>query len=264
MYEHLRRAALEIAQEAGVLALEMRKNLGNIHNKGDKDVVTEADFACDELIRQRIHEKFPDHNVVTEESQEVQKGSDFTWHVDPIDGTVNFARGIPLWCVSIGVLHEKNLAAGAVVLPALGEVFSAAFGSGAFLNQEKINVSAIREMERAAISQGDVNVGRNPEHLKQCNTRNENLRKLGEQKLQRIKCLGSAAIELCWTAAGRLEAYYMAYFNSWDVAAGALILLEAGGKISQWNGEAWDLTSETGLYSNGYLHPQMVDLGKRC
>ena len=200
--------AVDSVQEAGGLALGMQANLKDVHFKGDKDVVTEADLACDAAIRRRLAAAYPQHNLVTEEAGPVAQGSEFTWYVDPVDGTVNYSRGFPLWGVSVGLRRGGSMVAGAVFLPALDELYTATLGGGAFLNGRPLRASAVSRLDDAVISHGDFNVGTEPERG-DLNRRNFQARDRTAAAVQRVKCLGSAVLEGAFVAAGRMEAYCM-------------------------------------------------------
>ena len=139
--------AIRAAEEAGGIARSLQHALRDIRFKGEKDVVTEADLACDAAIRKHLSAAYPGHNLVTEEEAALERGSDFTWYVDPIDGTVNYSRGFPLWGVSIGLRRGSAMVAGCIWLPALEEMFTVTLGGGAYLNGKRIQVSAVTDMQ---------------------------------------------------------------------------------------------------------------------
>lgn len=255
-------AAILAAEEAGGIARSMQHALRDIRFKGEKDVVTEADFACDAAIRKNLSAAYPSHNIITEEEEALERGSEFTWYVDPIDGTVNYSRGFPLWGVSIGLRRGDAMVAGVIWLPALEEMFTVTLGGGAYLNGKKIQVSAVSEMQHAIISHGDFNVGNTEEQRKELNERNLQSRGRAAAALQRVKCLGSAVVEGSFVAAGRMEAYCMLAMKPWDVAVGSLLVTEAGGSVSHLDGGKFNIDGHDALFSNGTLHDQMLKVLK--
>lgn len=253
------------AREAGLLALERRKTLGPARAKGIKDLVTEADIECDRLIRSRLTAAFPEHDLLTEEEGTLENGSEYRWIVDPIDGTINYARGIPLWGVSVGLAHRGRALCGAIYLPVFDEMYTAALGGGAFLNGAPIRVSALGDLQAAALSHGDFNVG---DDAIRGRLNDENALALARAipAVQRIKSLGSAVVEGAYVATGRLDAYWMTYLRPWDVAVTTLLVTEAGGRVTDLSGNPWTLDREEALFTNGVLHETMVralDWGKR-
>lgn len=257
--------AADLAREAGLLALERRKTIAPARAKGIKDLVTEADIECDRLIRARISAAFPDHDLLTEEEGALDRGSDYRWIVDPIDGTINYARGIPLWGNSIALVHRGKPLCGAIHLPVFDELYTVSAGGGAFLNGQPIRVSALEDLHDAALSHGDFNVG--DDSLRgRLNDENSLALARAIPAVQRIKSLGSAVVEGAYVATGRLDAYWMSYLRPWDVAVTTLLVSEAGGKVTDLSGGPWTLEREEALFSNGRVHDAMVralDWGRR-
>ncbi len=253
-------AAIKASEEAGGIARSLQHTLRDIRYKGEKDVVTEADFACDAAIRKNLSAAYPQHNIVTEEADMVDHGSEFTWYVDPIDGTVNYSRGFPLWGVAIGLKRKDAMVAGCIWLPALEEMYTATLGGGAYLNGKKIQVSAVTELHQAVISHGDFNVGHTDEMRKELNARNLESRGRAAAALQRVKCLGSAVVESAFVAAGRMEAYCMLAMHPWDVAVGCLLVAEAGGRVTHVDGKAFDIDGPNALFTNGILHEPILKI----
>ncbi len=251
-------AAVDAARAAGEVALRRQQSLGPMQFKGKKDIVTEADLECDRLIRSRLEAAFPDHDLLTEEEGALVKGGEYCWYVDPIDGTINYAHQIPLWGVSIGLAHQGKMICGAIYLPALNELYTVMAGGGAFLNGEPIRVSAETDLSRAIVSHGDFNVSADDGERKQLNSENFWARMRTVSSVQRLKCLGSAAVEGAFIASGRLDAYWMVYLKSWDVAVTTLLVAEAGGKVTDLHGGPWDLNTSSALFSNGVLHAEML------
>jgi myo-inositol-1(or 4)-monophosphatase len=263
-YQPFLDTAVSAARAAGKLALSMQSALKEVRFKGEKDVVTEADLACDAAIRKTIAAAHPDHSIVTEEAEAVRHAGEFTWFVDPVDGTINFSRGFPLWGVSVGLRQGEHMVAGAIYLPAMDEMFTAVRGGGAFVNGRPIHVSPVTQLDQAILSHGDFNVGNTPDERRTMNERLLTARSKAAGALQRVKCLGSAVVEGSFVAAGRMEAYCMMAMKPWDVAVGSLLVTEAGGKVTRPDGSPFSVEGPDALFSNGALHDLMIDaLGTR-
>src|SRR4051812_33030066 len=250
--------AIESAREAGLLALSMQGQLKEVRFKGEKDIVTEADLACDAAIRLKLERAFPDHNIVTEEAAAVSHGSGFTWFVDPIDSTVNYSRGFPLWGVSVGLREGSSMIAGAIYLPAIDEMFHVTLGGGAFLNGKTIRASGVDKLADAIISHGDFNVGVTDKQRWRLNKKTLMARLRSAAALQRVKCLGSAVLEGAFVASGRMEAYCMMAMKPWDVAVGSLLVTEAGVKVTGVDGSPFSVEGHDALFSNGILHADLL------
>ena len=245
-----------LAKQAGDLCLEIQNDLGEVHYKSKKDVVTRADIASEKLIVEGIRKAFPEHSIRTEEAGIIE-GSDprFRWIIDPVDGTVNFSRGIPLWGISIALHFEGKPLVAAINLPKLGELYTAARGLGAFMNGKAIHVSSESESVHAIVSNGDFNVG-DAEKINAQNSRNFAREAVA---FERVKCLGSAVIEGCFTACGRIDCFVMTMSYPWDIAAIALLVEEAGGKSTHIDGTPMQFVdAEQVIFSNGLLHDTLV------
>ncbi len=251
------KTAAEIARAAGLLALERQRSLGPAQFKGTKDLVTEADLECDRFIRTRLTEAYPGHDLLTEEEGALDRGSDYRWIADPIDGTINYAHGIPLWGNSIALTYRGKPLCGAIYLPVFDEMYTVSEGGGAFLNGEPLRVSTKADLDAAILSHGDYNVGDDAvrDGLNAANSR-AHARMVPAS--QRIKSLGSAVLEGAWVASGRLDAYWMVYLKQWDVAVTTLLVAEAGGRVTDLKGAPWTLAHEEALFSNGVLHDAML------
>jgi myo-inositol-1(or 4)-monophosphatase len=248
------------ALSAGQLALSMQGRLKDVHFKGEKDIVTEADLACDALIRKALVTAYPDHNIITEEAAALDKGSDYSWYVDPIDGTVNYSRGFPLWGVSLGLRQRDVMVAGAIYLPALNEMYTVSLGGGAFLNGSPIHTSLVAKAEEAIISHGDFNIGSTDDERQAMNSKSVSARAKTASALQRVKCLGSAVVEGAYVAAGRMEAYCMLAMKPWDVAVTCLLVTEAGGQVTRLDGSPFSILGQDALFSNGHLHQELLKI----
>lgn len=251
-------AAADIARAAGHVALQRQRGLGPAQFKGSKDLVTEADLECDSLIRARLTEAFPDHDLLTEEEGALDRGGDYRWIADPIDGTINYAHGIPLWGNSVALTRGDETVCGAIYLPVFDELYTVSAGGGALLNGAPLRVSAQADLAAAVLSHGDYNVG---DDTVRAGLNADNRRAHGRMAatVQRIKCLGSAVVEGAWVASGRLDAYWMTYLKPWDVAVTTLLVREAGGRVTDLRGAPWTLAREEALFSNGLLHDELVD-----
>lgn len=245
-----------LARRAGDLCLEIQQDLGEIHYKSKKDVVTRADIASEKLIVEGIRKAFPTHSIRTEEAGVIE-GSDprYLWIIDPVDGTVNFSRGIPLWGISIALHFEGKPLVAAVNLPKLGELYTAVKGGGAFMNGKAIHVSRECESVHAIVSNGDFNVG-DAAKINEQNSRNFAREAVA---FERVKCLGSAVIEGCFTACGRIDCFVMTMSYPWDIGAIALLVEEAGGKSTRIDGKPLEFVdAEQVIFTNGLLHETLV------
>ncbi|WP_339060368.1 inositol monophosphatase family protein [Tepidibacillus marianensis] len=218
--------------------------------KGKKDLVTEVDYASEKLVIAEIEKRFPDHSILSEEIGLIDKGSDYKWVLDPLDGTVNFARGIPLFGIILSLLYKEEPIIGVVYLPVLNELYYAEKSKGAFLNDEPIHVTETNELADAIISLGDFNIGLDDQTKNRVNDRLINIISQFSPRTMRTKGFGSAAVDLTFLASGRTDALFYGYSNPWDILAGELILKEAGGNVSQ--------IDDLQLFSNKNLHDTIL------
>lgn len=254
--EKFKQVAEELAKKAGEICLQLQNNLGDVKYKTVKDVVTIADVTSEKLIVEGLRAAFPEHSIRTEEAGVIE-GSDprFRWIIDPVDGTVNFSRGIPLWGISIALHFEGKPLIAVVNLPKLGEMFTAIKGQGAYMNGKPIHVSGESNPTHAIVSNGDFNVG-DAQKINAQNSRNFAAEAVA---FERVKCFGSAVIEGCFTACGRLDCFVMTMSYPWDIAAIALLVEEAGGKSTHIDGsEMQFVDAEQVAFSNGLLHDVLV------
>jgi myo-inositol-1(or 4)-monophosphatase len=222
-----------------------------IEYKGEADLVTVADRNSETLIRKRILALWPTHAILGEEGGLVDTGGDYRWYVDPLDGTTNFAHGFPVFCVSLGLEHKGTMVAGVVYDPTRNELFSAEQGSGAYLNQERIHVSKIANLAECLVGTGFPSRKRH---------KNPNIFFYHQLTLRShgVRRAGSAALDLCNVASGRLDGFWEFNLNPWDTAAGALIVQEAGGKVTDFAGRPFELTGRETLASNGFVHAALI------
>jgi myo-inositol-1(or 4)-monophosphatase len=268
--------AESIAREAGALLRDFYHRGVRTEYKGDVDLVTEADRASEALIVARLREAFPTHGIYGEEGTRQGLDAEFRWYVDPLDGTTNFAHGFPVFCVVLGCERRSSdaarrssdaarrapglaseedgtMVAGVIYDPLRDEMFSAALGSGATLNGEPIHVSNTRSLDESLIATGFPSKKRH--HSPNVHFYQEfTLRSHG------VRRAGSAAIDLAYVACGRLEAFWEFQLNPWDTSAGYLLIEEAGGRITHFDGSKFTLDSREVLASNGHIHPAMEHL----
>ncbi len=226
-----------------------------ISNKeGINNLVTEADHAAEKAIFEVIQKEFPDHYILSEETGEIVMDSAYKWIIDPIDGTVNFANGIPICCVSIGVEHNGQMIMGAVYNPFLNELFFAQHGFGATLNDKIICVS-----DKTAVINSCLVTGFPYTYLDAPNGPLQVFEKLIRKGVP-VRRLGSAAIDLCWVASGRFDGFYEHKLQAWDSAAGFLIVEEAGGKVTDFKGDRYSPYQPHIIATNGKIHDELVAL----
>ena len=253
----LREAACAFARVAGAI---LREGHGRVHapeKKGRIDLVTEYDRRSEAALLERIRERFPDHAIVAEESGEHAARSGearVRWYCDPLDGTTNFAHNYPFFCVSLGVEVDGRLAAAAVYDPVRDEMFSAALGAGATLNDQPIRVSSIARLEDALLVTGfPYDVREHPE-------RHVPLFQEFLLRAQGVRRDGSAALNLCYVAMGRFDGMWEGHLSAWDVAAGALVITEAGGVVTGYAGEPLRLDGRRIVTANAPLHARILEV----
>ncbi len=254
--------AKNIAREAGKLAVSLRQGLHQIVEKSPKDLVTEADLACDLLIREEILKHFPTHGLVTEEGLDFNIDSPFQWHVDPIDGTANYASGLPLWGVSIAMEYKGILQLGVVDCPMMNQFFSALRGHGAFCNEEKLAVSKHSDLKTAMVINNGLNLGKTLEAQAEYNKKWFVMVEKLMPEVGRTRNFGAAVCEAAAVALGHAAAYTIMGYNAYDIAAMVLIVEEAGGRCSSFDGTPFMLRNSTkpGLISNGLVHDQLLSV----
>ena len=247
-----------IAREAGALLMRYFHEGLKIEYKGEADLVTAADRASEVLIRERVTKQFPSHDVLGEEQGLNDRGSEYRWYVDPLDGTTNFAHGFPVFAVSMALEHRPagdpasaQRIAGVVYDPTRDEMFTAELGKGAQLNGKAIHVSKVSQLKECLVATGF------PSHKRH---KNPNIFFYHQITLRThgVRRPGSAALDLCNVASGRFDGFWEFNLNPWDTAAGALIVEEAGGKVSRFDGSPFQLDSRETLASNGLLHQALI------
>jgi myo-inositol-1(or 4)-monophosphatase len=249
----LKSTLIKASQAAGALIQERINGKFSVETKaGPNDLVTEVDKASEALIMDIIRQDFPNHFILSEEIGEVKMDSATKWIIDPIDGTVNFANGIPLCCVSIGIEHEGEMIMGAVYNPMMNEFFLCEKGAGAFLNDKAIRVSQQQEVKHACLVTGFPYT-----YLDMENGPLEVFSRLIRKGIP-VRRLGSAAIDLCWVAAGRFDGFYEHKLNAWDSAAGFLMVEEAGGVVTDFKGMTYSPYQPHILATNGKIHQELL------
>ncbi len=244
----------EIARQAGQILLAGFGRAKQIEYKGAIDLVTEFDRRSDAFILAQLRQAFPGEAILSEESGLDTTSSDYVWIVDPLDGTTNFAHSFPVFSVSIGLTFRGQPFLGVVYDPLRHELYAAQAGHGATLNGEPIHVSAITSLEQALLTTGfPYDLRTNPR-----NNFEEFIRFY--HRVQAIRHAGSAALDCVWVAAGRLEGYWEEGIQPWDVAAGALIVREAGGRVTTYDNNEDFLSQRSIIVSNGYLHDPMLQV----
>ncbi len=240
----------ELAHEAGALLLSYFGKV-SIEYKGDVDIVTEADRASEKLVVARIRKQWPSHDLIGEEGSRNETGSDFRWYVDPLDGTTNFAHGYPVFCVSLGLEYKGQRIAGVVYDPCRDEMFAAEKGSGSRLNGLPIHVSKTARLAESLVATGF------PSHKRH---KNPNIHFYHQITLRShgVRRAGSAALDLCYVSCGRFDAFWEFNLNSWDTAAGVLLVEEAGGKVTNFSDAPFSIDSRELLATNTLLHQEML------
>jgi myo-inositol-1(or 4)-monophosphatase len=244
----IKKVLLEAIKSAGALIHENFNGAFTVsHKDGVNNLVTEIDQASERLITQIIKATFPDHGIIGEEYGEHDMAARYKWIIDPIDGTVNYAHGIPLCCVSIGVMEGDEMIMGAIYNPMMAELFFAEKGKGAFLNDKPITVSKKSDFNTAFLVTGfpyKFPEGKNPFSI---------FERMVTQGLP-VRRLGSAALDLCWVACGRFDGFWEFNLNPWDIAAGYLIVSEAGGKVTNFKLDPYTIWDKETLATNGHIH----------
>jgi myo-inositol-1(or 4)-monophosphatase len=243
--------AVELAKKAGSLLLQGFKSKARIgESKAPTHLVTEFDLESERIIIGGIKKKYPGHSILSEEVGLIDNNSSYTWIIDPLDGTRNFTQKNPFFSISIALKHEKEILFGVVYAPVLDELFAAEKEQGAFLNGNPIPVSPNRGLQKSSIVM--------------CEGSDRKIRRSVRlyQEIRPVsldmKKLGSAAIESAWVSCGRAEAYITTKINPWDVAAGVLLVEEAGGKVTDFKGQRWNFEKSDLLFSNGKIHNQLL------
>ena len=242
---------IKAAFEAGKLLMEKFESGILVEFKGKYDLVTEADRQAEALIIKLIRERYPDHNFLAEEGVYTETGSDYRWIIDPLDGTTNYAHGFPWFAVSIALEVKGLLELGVVYNPYVGDFFVAERGCGAFLNERRLQVSTIDTLERSLLATGFAY-----DH-KKCKENNYDYFTRFQKEAQACRRPGAASLDLASVAAGRFDGFWELKLKPWDLAAGILLIEEAGGLVSNFDGLAMTLESQECMASNRLIHEEM-------
>ncbi|MCP4632128.1 MAG: inositol monophosphatase [candidate division Zixibacteria bacterium] len=246
-----REIAVNAAQKAGRLLLEKQNLERKIAYKGEADLVTDADTTAEKLIVELIKDNLPEHSILAEEGSGVSSDSEYLWIIDPLDGTTNYAHHFPFFCVSIALKYIDDILLGVVYNPVFDELFLAIKGEGAYLNDKEISVSGHKDLMECLLATGFP--------YDKARSERDNLKyfNIFLKRIQGIRRAGSAAMDLVYTACGRLDGYWELKLKPWDMAAGALIVREAGGKVTGFDGEDLDIFKGDIIASNGLIHNEM-------
>ncbi|NOR53034.1 MAG: inositol monophosphatase [Candidatus Aminicenantes bacterium] len=247
-------AAREAARKAGVVLRENIDETSEIFFKGDIDLVTNFDNQSQSIILEHLSKYFPDHDFLAEEGLSEDKGAEFQWIIDPLDGTTNYAHNFPVFTVSIALAENREIVLGVVYDPMREEMFSAIKGESAYLNGKEIKVSSVGDLDKSLVATGfpyDIRESKenNIVHFNNFLTR-----------VQGIRRCGSAAMDLCYVACGRFDGFWELKLKAWDMAAGAMIVQEAGGRISDFQDGEFSFFDSDILATNGLIHYQMVNV----
>ncbi len=251
----MKQFAIQTAKKAGKLILDHFNKLSknDVTYKSSHELVTKFDFESEKLIISEIQKKYPAHTIISEEAGELPKHSDYTWIIDPLDGSTNFKIGSPFWAVSIGLVYKGKIILGIIYAPAMKELYVAEKGEGAFLNSVKLHVSNQSDFTNAINTYC---------HGSDKNDIVKAVEIYNHLKFHSRDCrqLGSAALELGFVAAGRTESINIPGAHKWDVAAGVLLVREAGGRVTDFMGKDWDLGSKDIVATNGLIHERLLNI----
>ena len=245
--------ALDTAIEAGNILNSFFGKISSIKTKSnDIDLLTQADLESEKYIINKIQKYFPKHSILSEERDRITQDSEFCWIIDPLDGTTNFFHNLPIFSVSIGLQYKSNTILGVVNNPAVDKTFYASINNGAFMNEQKINASKINTLKKTLLVTGfpykhDDKWDLSFDIFKDFYNRNQGMRRLG-----------AASLDLCFVAMGRFDGFYEFNLLPWDICAGELIVREAGGQTSDWNGSSLPNTGKRILATNGLIHKEMI------
>lgn len=249
-----KQTAIAAAYKAAEILRSRFGNISHIHKKDAVEIVTEADTESEKEIISAILARFPEHSILSEESGVKDGNDEFRWVIDPLDGTVNFAHQLPIFCISIALTYRSDIVLGIVLNPVDGQLFTALRGQGAQLNGRSIQVSKATAVSESLLVTGF------PYHMNEIfepiMTRYGNCL----QASQAVRRLGSAALDLCYVACGRFEGFWEQRLKPWDTAAGALIASEAGATVTTFSNQPYQLGDQEILVTNGHIHKEMLGL----
>jgi myo-inositol-1(or 4)-monophosphatase len=253
-YERIKQIGIRAAYRGGDILRRHFGNLFEIRKKGTIDLVTTADIESEQAITETIRSAFPDHSILAEEAGRVEGHSEMCWVIDPLDGTTNFAHGLGIFAVSIAFEHKGTPVFGIVFNPVSGETFTALAGQGAFLNSQPISVSSTATVGDSLLVTGfPYDLARMPADI-------FNRFERCLSNAQGIRRLGSAALDLCYVACGRFDGFWEENLKPWDTAAGMVVALEAGGRITDFGEQPYNINQNQILATNGHIHSEMCTL----
>lgn len=249
----MKKSIIELSEKAGKFLLEnFRKDSDLFRLRGTtKEIVTKYDKMSDKMLIDGLSKKFPDYNILTEESGLRDKKSDFTWIVDSLDGSSNFAVGNPFFAVSIALLHRGKPVLGVAYAPFLKELFVAEEGSGSLLNGKAIHVSDVEQLDKSYVVWCEATGG---------NLRMSRINANIQPKIKDLRKLGAGSLECAWVACGRADAFIVTQVEPWDATAGAMLVLEAGGKLTDFKGKSWKPVRSDAVFSNGKIHDKILEV----
>lgn len=256
MFETERKVARQAAREGGAVLKDLFGHLTSATYKGERDLVTEADLASERVITDRIGRIFPQDSILSEEAGMWNREGRRTWLIDPLDGTVNYAHGFPFFAVSIALEEESEVVLGVVLDPFTGECFETWKGGGAWVNQVPISVSRVPVLEKALVATGF------PYDLRQRASRVLGLFEKMVLLAQGVRRPGAAALDLCYVASGRMDGFWEEGLHPWDTAAGILLVNEAGGITTTYEGQPYTPYQDTLVAANPLIHARMVSVLK--
>tara|TARA_Y100000588_G_C14245012_1_gene921057 strand:+ start:1534 stop:2337 length:804 start_codon:yes stop_codon:yes gene_type:complete len=247
--------AIEIAREVGQVQLSYFGNISSISTKSSNiDLLTRADIESEKLIISRIKETYPTHSIISEETNAIINDSEYTWIIDPLDGTTNFAHNLPIFAVSIALKKENKIQSGVVYNPAADKCFYAEDGKGAFLNDSPIHPTKSKSLSESLLATGFPYL-----HDEKYNL-SFSIFKDFYDRTRGLRRMGAAALDLCFVAMGRFDGFYEFNLHPWDISAGSLIACEAGALVSDWNGEKMPHDGSRILCANKNIHSEMIDV----
>ncbi len=250
--------AVSLVREAGLLLKRKLNDSHTIRYKGEIDLVTEADILSEQLIVAGISKRFPGHDILSEETPDAGRRSAFRWIIDPLDGTTNYAHGYPVFCVSLALEIEGDIRLGVIYNPMLNELFVAEKGRGAFLGRRRLKVSETGDIGRSLLATGF------PYNIRTVKKNNLDYFSALAVCAQAVRRAGSAAFDMACVAAGRFDGFWELGLKPWDTAAAWLMITEAGGVVSELDGDSFSLLSPHVLCSNGIIHREMIKIIGKC